>query len=557
MALYSTYSITVLYTVYEKKTHKTDEKEGSLSSSSATENMLDVEEENVVCGKKGSFFFSSEMENMLDIEGDDGDCEKEGSFSFSSGMENMLDVEEYDVDCPICLNPMSAADHKHPMQCSSRNCCYNFCMTCVESLIISSKDDYMEASDGNRHVKVFLNCPNCRSSLGESIRDTLLLRKVDFISLNPDLSDEDLTASQLRTKNVMDNPEIQDAIVTARKFEARFFRKQLWDKEEESDENDFESLIECGYEEWGVEADLQNGAHESFRVPMSMKHTNEPVIDKSLLNGLEASLSKWEQEYVTKLMISGDTAKLAEAAKIMEGIGIVNRGGAHLSQHMRKQGSIYDLIADCEKARGGTTKKRRPSCSVTVSVIRKELEYTKLHPLPVRMPKYVTLSLMVDNHVPGAFACGENWKGIFPLTFRDDKWDGTVKDAFCKITINPLTRKIRKKRPPDDHQGVLNVLGKGRVVKDFGDARIDVECDRVVVDWVNSEAGRLGVMKGDVVTHLNGEEFKGNAADLLAAIQKNTDPFDAFTLVLNAEQSVAEALRRRAFCFNCDSSLHI
>jgi hypothetical protein len=373
-----------------------------------------------------------------------------------------------------------------------------------------------------------------------------LLRKVDFILLNPDLSDEDLTASQLRTKNVMDNQEIQDAIATARKLEASFFGKQCFEEEEENDENDFESLIEYGYEEWGVEADLQNGAHKSFRVPKSMKPKNESVIDQSLLNGLEASLSKEEQEHVTKLMISGDTAKLAEAAKIMEDIDIVNHRGAHLPQRMLKRGSIYELIADCEKARGGTIKKKPSSFSKTVSDIRKELEYTKLHPLPVRMPKHVTLSLLEDKHVSGAFSNGEKWKGIAPLVFRDYKWDGTVKDAFCKITINPLTGKISKKYPPHDHPGVLNVLGKGRIVKNFGDARIDVECDRVIVECVRSEAGKLGVMKGDVVTHLNGEEFKGNAADLLAAIQKRTDTYETFTLVLNAERSVAEALKRRA-----------
>ena len=83
-----------------------------------------------------------------------------------------FDKDLNDVDCPICMDTMTAADIEHPMQCKSEHCTYNFCMTCIESLITSSKDDYMEASDGNLHVKIFLHCPNCRSDLSLSIRDT-------------------------------------------------------------------------------------------------------------------------------------------------------------------------------------------------------------------------------------------------------------------------------------------------------------------------------------------------------------------------------------------------
>eukprot|EP00586_Coscinodiscus_wailesii_P007578 CAMPEP_0172491514 /NCGR_PEP_ID=MMETSP1066-20121228/22368_1 /TAXON_ID=671091 /ORGANISM="Coscinodiscus wailesii, Strain CCMP2513" /LENGTH=95 /DNA_ID=CAMNT_0013260609 /DNA_START=164 /DNA_END=451 /DNA_ORIENTATION=- len=83
-------------------------------------------------------------------------------------------------------------------------------------------------------------------------------------------------------------------------------------------------------------------------------------------------------------------------------------------------------------------------------------------------------------------------------------------------------------------------------------SRIDVPKSRVIVKSLWGEAGRRGVMKGDVVTHLNGEEFHGNAQDLVKVIrelvlanEKNGDR-KYLTLVLNAEAPIAEALKRRA-----------
>jgi hypothetical protein len=59
-------------------------------------------------------------------------------------------------------------------------------------------------------------------------------------------------------------------------------------------------------------------------------------------------------------------------------------------------------------------------------------------------------------------------------------------------------------------------------------------------------------MQGDVVTHLNGEAFQGNAQDLVEAIRdyvasgahENIDE-QSLSLVVNAEAPIAEALKRR------------
>ena len=82
-----------------------------------------------------------------------------------------------DETCPICLNDMAAYDHEHPIKCPNSECSFNFCINCLTSLLSSSKDDYEMASDGNRHVKVHLNCPNCRADISDTIEGTIIDRR--------------------------------------------------------------------------------------------------------------------------------------------------------------------------------------------------------------------------------------------------------------------------------------------------------------------------------------------------------------------------------------------
>jgi len=58
----------------------------------------------------------------------------------------------------------------------------------------------------------------------------------------------------------------------------------------------------------------------------------------------------------------------------------------------------------------------------------------------------------------------------------------------------------------------------------------------------------LGLHRGDIVTHVNGEEFRGTAEELNLLIKAHfADAEDGkLELVVNAEVAVAEALRLRS-----------
>lgn len=529
--------------------------------------------------------------------------------------------EMLELDCPICLDPMQPADHAHALQC---HCGYNFCQQCIKSLIHSSKDDFMEASDGNMHVKVYLHCPNCRNDLSESIRDTLLLRTVHFTTNSTvHTAQEELTDSQKRLKRALENdPQARKAIQEALQKEANFFGLQhVGDDSDiynEPSEEEKQDSKEEEWEEWGVEADLIRGAHESFRFPLPPLVTENAeegetscerklLIDKTLLQGLEGVMSLRNKEFLTELLTSGKPFKLAVAADTLRELAYeLESGHRRHNDSYRLSGrvaafankaenesqkkilsrrgarsSIYELISSARRARdhvAHATESSETGHTATIAAaassprqhrmahrelemeLRREAEYLRLHPLPVRMPKCVELPLsnpsesssktatMHTFNPLGAFIClPEITNSSFPLTFCNDTWDGTVMDAFSKITIGRRGNVV-KKDTLHKNVGVCHILGGS----DKGRVQVDVERPRVLVASVQGAAGRQGVLKGDVVTHLNGQEFHGNADDLVDQLQSlynrvgSGEPPATFKLVLNAERSIAEALKRRS-----------
>jgi hypothetical protein len=419
---------------------------------------------------------------------------------------------------------------------------------------------------------VFLNCPNCRSDLGDSIRDTLLLRKTHTLKIHSKTHVE-LTASETRLKEVINDLEVQLAIKEAKEREDAFFGKKTEAVQERV--GSFNDSFTKTFGEVGVEADVDFGVHQSFVFKMNRPAPKDKCsIDPTLFQGLDCAMSKAEQESVTKLLTSGDTDKLAIAAELLQGIAIRVQKGLPPpkpqqelpKRQVSRSSSIYQLIDESRMAKekralskkpAGDTRPVLPQQSnrmlkhekfVKHKEVEKEIaqraHFMKMHPLPVRMPKFVEFNLhdkTSHSFLPFFMSSDDN---AYPLSFCDDVWDGSVIDAFCKITVTGGTDPIVTKKIVEN-VGVINILdGAG---DDTGDW-IGPEKNRVLVASVRSEAGRQGVLKGDVVTHFNGEEFEGTAEELDEAIRAQADRSEngTFTLVLNAEPSVAEALKRRS-----------
>lgn len=488
-------------------------------------------------------------------------------------------------DCPICLDGMDNTDSGHILQCE-RHCGFNMCKNCIESLITSSKDDFQLASDGNMHVKVYLHCPNCRSNLSHSIRHTLLLRKTEELTYLK-IPESEWTTSQVRLNNVLDTAEVQKAIRHARIMEAEYFGYDF--NEEEDEESSFDSDnsisdLDNYVEQWGVEVDLSNGANHSFvtpRPPAPIVREEAIRIDPTLFAGLNEFLTESERNEVTELMTRGKPSLLVKGAEILystlqklldstpSSLVAPNRQKTtEKKKYSRKisiarRSSVFQLIADAEAAQsrrkndGNKVSEEMQALQGPRSRVAQQMQlgrelqiqadFQKRFPIPVRMPKAVKLDLSLP----------------FDMELVNYTWGGTVMDAYSKISIG-FGNKVTQRRPKNLNVG--NILGtEPNVVKsaavgcaiglcagsdddygDYNDIYITLPGTSRVLISHTGHIGKLGAVRGDVLSHVDGEAVTGkNVAEVLEII-KGKQSQDSIMLTLNAELSVADALKRRA-----------
>lgn len=415
--------------------------------------------------------------------------------------------------------------------------------------------------------------------------------------------DARLTASELRFKYALEKDEdVAAAIDGAQHREDDFFGRGV-EVDEDSYDNylgsvahsmsgsfgEKESIWSFDDEE-GVEADLA-GPHKSFifrhhsRINISvLKGEGEGQLrledvepDSTLLGGLDAFMTEEEQKFITAQLISGETAKLAVAFEMMHYISALSREG--IKPNLKRQRSrmsiarcpsmkrsmlesIKEVIREGNEARrleeereartavgvvasqfhaaaknvnfGCVAAGRRNKKMLADMEVKKRMEYMRLHPLPLRMPKYAEAT--ASTVVP------------FGMTFLDDTWDGTVLDAFSKITVSKsLLGNITISKQHAESGGVRRVIDavSARLPRSNGKGYIDSARPRVIVASINREMGHQGVVRGDVVTHFNGEEFQGTASEQ-TELTSNRYEGEVLTFVFNADAAVAEALKRRS-----------
>lgn len=162
--------------------------------------------------------------------------------------------------------------------------------------------------------------------------------------------------------------------------------------------------------------------------------------------------------------------------------------------------------------------------------------HRRMHPLPSRMPRHVTLNAFDPAQAPRRWGDSK-----CPLTFADDEWDGSIADAFARVSIGRGGKIVKGTIDKTKQKGVHNVLMAGGGSK--YETHLSSPSGRVVIASSFGQAGRSGIQKGDVVTHINGEEFIGNSDVLRALIGQiwaQEGAAGTFSLVVNAEPCTAE-----------------
>ena len=123
--------------------------------------------------------------------------------------------------------------------------------------------------------------------------------------------------------------------------------------------------------------------------------------------------------------------------------------------------------------------------------------------------------------------------------FEDYFWDGSIVDSFSRTSVIN-TRKL---------PGIQNIM-RGAEVTQL-EPRL-----RVKISSVKKQAGKVGLQKGDVITHINGEIFQGSPDDMRKYIFHlyESNPSSTFQIVANADDATAKALELRSQ--QCGTILH-
>lgn len=327
-------------------------------------------------------------------------------------------------------------------------------------------------------------------------------------------------------------------------------------------------------------------------------------IDLSLFGGLEFAMTVQEQKYVTQLMTSGYPDQLCQAAQILSGVADLVRNGNSPSIQNTNNNNNAPNNAAANTARATTalqaansnttmrngysnaglpTTSRDGERETQVSNFQRQMENKareKLRrPLPARMPLCVTLGTgefekmalktrqqaeLVEpdlNEQPKSWLRGllgrgaERMRGGATMTFVDDEWDGSVADAFARARIGTsaahgnqqiVQARVGPKNPMEQIS-VKKILSMGE--QEDREEGLATRSQRVLVGSVRGQAGKSGIMKGDVVTHVNAEVFTGDAANLnarLANAYEEQGQDGVVMIVVNAEACTAEALRLRS-----------
>ena len=205
-------------------------------------------------------------------------------------------------------------------------------------------------------------------------------------------------------------------------------------------------------------------------------------------------------------------------------------------------------------------------------------------PLPARMPRVVVLDAFDPDGTP---VDKQKLLGVIPrpgnggtrilrpsLTFVDYEWDGTLGTAFTKLsvkndkgaTLKKIVRRVERKDSTGqlvhvEAEPLYPTQGYDVIVDKAGGydvSLIDMEESSeeaagskpmVLIAQTHNDASKLAIQRGDVVTHVNGEEFMGTAEDLNMLIKSHyaaCDSNNKLEIVVNAEVCVAQALKFRS-----------
>ena len=502
--------------------------------------------------------------------------------------------------CTICSENLAAEDTTYPLLCETKTCKFNMCQSCTDHLLSASNQGPQEASDGNSYTTK-AQCPSCRAAFVPGLKDILVLRDGEVQERLLGFKDTELNAKELRQKyNVSDNLVAELSGARERYLSAKMKRAGLEDGRH-GHSADLDNVE--------IQSETEDALESKAERDLMMKKIEH--VDNMVFMGLEHCMSEAERAYVVQIMTSGCTIKLVQAAQLFA--SIIQMNAMKRDKQLQVQATHSDDMSISSSTSVGTThshgsprgaqqdtprrqigtptnSQKRPSqpfkhkrsehapgpytYSSTALPIRNHIDssavqdakqrerWSKMYPLPYRMPRSATVTLNFDpydtRNCPIQFLDDEDTLSFLKYNQRYSKMSykdrcKLIRDAYSTLSVSTWGYLV--KRDCSKFDGPENVfLGLEHGVEDRQAPDTKVPWRRVVVSRVERNFERsTGIRAGDVLTHVDGEPLDGSVEKLryLMMTKKKEETIGGHAptieLIVNAEISVAEALRLRSF----------
>jgi hypothetical protein len=353
--------------------------------------------------------------------------------------EDEAEPEELE-DCLLCLEPLNSSDNKIPMLCPLDGCPFNYCAQCAWNLLQTSSQPYQEASDGSKQMKVPLQCPQCRTRYPhrQIVQDVLLLRQA--FRLEPLFLTNATASSSSSTMRASDLSAKQDFLdqVTLQALQDSWARVDKYLKNRSHPHEGFEvdtitatsSRIPPLPMEWKdhllqLDDDNEtNNGHAKHKSSSSLGggQAMYDLVDPTLFQGMEETMTLSEQEFLSKLLVSGSASNLMIAAQILHGmVQLMMQGGVKARQNNNNNHSlnISELatntpLSATNNNNNNNYHRQFRMLALGTNLLYPDMELATLRkrfPLPRHMPRLVILPvyhpdrrgvpLQVKNHPRG------------------------------------------------------------------------------------------------------------------------------------------------------------
>jgi hypothetical protein len=356
-------------------------------------------------------------------------------------------------------------------------------------------------------------------------------------------------------------------------------RKHQWDDEKLILINDAKKRYEAHIDDVDESTHIKSNKDDlnAFDKETALLSEKISFVDNMVFQGLDHGLTDDEKGYLLDLMTSGSVDKLARGTETLHGIIEMNTRTNLIRKQNQETDSNLSNISTTSRNFAG---KSRPKASQTAPIGRAvakntskiELEratrnrWSSLYPLPFRMPRVVNIKLDFDPYMKKSPLRVIDDEDTFSFLEYDQSYSQVsyenrlkiVKDAYTMLSVSSSGKLIR--REANQSIGVDNVISgvkMGAKENALQDGNQKVDWRRIIISHADF---RLGLRNGDVITHIDGECFQGNAEKLrwlLASrrTEQSTEETAVIQLIVNAEFGVAEALRLRSYLVRVQSDI--